>query len=98
VWKGIFPPQIADIVQDIGMSRTNATGWADKMRDLLLEGATDISKYRCKEVHDTTDKVEDESVKQKRVDALWKEIGDARQRGTPKKVRLLPWTEAALMK
>ena len=85
VWKGIFPPQIADIAQDMGMSRTNAAGWADKMRDMLLEGATDIWKYRCKEVHDTTDKVEEESVKQKRdlIEALWKEIGDARQRGTP---------------
>jgi hypothetical protein len=57
VWKGIFPPQIANIAQDMGMSRTKAAGWADKMRDMLLEGAADIWKYRCKEVHDTTDKV-----------------------------------------
>jgi hypothetical protein len=51
-----------------------------------VEGATDIWKYRRKDVHDTADKVEDESVKQKRdlVDALWKEIGEARQRGTAK--------------
>jgi predicted alpha-1,6-mannanase (GH76 family) len=56
VWKGIFPPQIADIAQDMGMSRTNAAGWADKMRDMLLQGATDIWKYRCKEIQTTTKK------------------------------------------
>jgi predicted alpha-1,6-mannanase (GH76 family) len=53
VWKGLFPPQIADIAQDMGMSHAKAAGWADKMRDMLLEGATDIWKYRCKEVYTT---------------------------------------------
>jgi hypothetical protein len=47
--------------------------------------------YGCMEIHmhgstrHYTDKLEEESVKQKRdlIDALWKEIGDTRQRGTP---------------
>jgi hypothetical protein len=65
VWKGIFPPQIADIVQDIhgyephkcgglgGQNARYATRRCHGHMEIQMQGS----------IHDTTDKVEDEKVR-----------------------------------
>jgi hypothetical protein len=63
-------------------------GRPDKIRDILLDGATSIWKARCQEVHDDIDLEEDPKVIAKRekekVEAIWKDIDDARQCGKPR--------------
>ena len=51
MWKGIFPPSITHILKNMGMHTSKASTWPDKMRDILLDGATrvygkpDVKRY-----------------------------------------------------
>jgi hypothetical protein len=66
MWKGIFPPSITHILKNMGMHASKVSTWPDKIRDMLLDGATSIWKARCKEVHDDTNLEEDPKVIAKR--------------------------------
>jgi hypothetical protein len=85
----------------MGMSRATAADWADKICDMLIGRCyTDMGIQVQRSTYDTADKGEEERAKQKRdlVYTLWKEISDARQSAEHRKIKLLPWTEAAQMK
>jgi hypothetical protein len=87
IWKRGHP-EGRQTQEHRGMHNSKISTGPDKMRDIdmLLDGATSIWRARCKEVHDTTNLEEDPKVvaKQERVEALWKDIDDARQCGKPK--------------